>query len=166
MAITSGNTANLKTWTGSGRLAAVQALLWDIRLFGIFSPMLNSVIPGAGYNRAYQAGMDFIVTNGMVATGNLEVRSTEFRLLYSGTLNLQQQLDARVEANILRDVPLFGRFLGLAFSPLSKLFEYKVNGTLADPAYHPVLIPKSLSNLLEPFRKKTVAPPETPLAPP
>jgi hypothetical protein len=151
MAMTRGNTANKKSWTGSGRLSVRRALLWDIRLFGIFSPMLDAVIPGAGESRAYQAGADFVVTNGMVATDNLEIRSTDFRLLYRGTLNTEKELDARVEANVLRDFPLFGRFFSLVFSPLSRLFEYEIGGTLDAPTHRP-LIPNLI---LEPFRKKS-----------
>jgi hypothetical protein len=148
--ITRGNTADTKSWTGSGHLSAGRALLWDIRLFGIFSPMLNAVIPGAGDNRAYQAGMSFIVTNGMVATDDLEIRSTDFRLLYRGTLNTDRELDARVEAYVLRDFPIFGKVIGLVFSPLSKLFEYKIGGTLDAPTRQPLI--------LEPFHKKSPPP--------
>ena len=165
MAMTSANTANMKSWTGSGRLSVGRALLWDIRLFGIFSPMLNAIIPGAGNNRAYQAGMDFVVTNGMVATDNLEIRSTDFRLLYRGTLNTEEELDARVEASVLRDFPIFGRVFSLALSPLSRLFEYKIGGTLEAPAYERVHIPKALTHILEPFHKKSPAPAEDSSAP-
>jgi hypothetical protein len=150
MEITRGNTADTKSWTGSGRLSVGRALLWDIRLFGIFSPMLNAVIPGAGDNRAYQGGMSFVVTNGMVATDDLEIRSTDFRLLYRGTLNTERELDARVEAYVLRDFPILGKYIGLVFSPLSRLFEYKIGGTLDAPTRQPLI--------LEPFRKKSLAP--------
>ena len=158
MAITGGNTANKKSWTGSGRLSVTHAQLWNIRLFGIFSPMLNDIIPGAGNNRAYQAGADFVVTNGMVATDNLEIRSTDFRLLYRGTLNTEKELDARVEAEVLRDTPVLGRVFSWAFSPLSKLFEYKVGGTLDAPTLRPLYIPKALTPILEPFHKKKPPP--------
>ena len=158
IAITGANTANKKSWTGSGRLSVTHALLWNIRLFGIFSPMLNRIIPGAGNSRAYQAGADFVVTNGMVASDDLEIRSTDFRLLYRGTLNTEKELDARVEANVLRDFPVFGQVFSWAFSPLSKLFEYKIGGTLDAPALRPLYIPKTLTRILEPFHKKSLSP--------
>jgi len=165
LAMTSGNTANNKSWTGSGRLSVARAVLWDIRLFGIFSPMLNAIIPGTGNSRAYQAGMSFVVTNGMAATDNLEIRSTDFRLLYRGTLNTEKELDARVEANVLRDFPIFGRMFSWAFSPLSRLFEYKIGGTLDAPTHQPLYIPRALTLILEPFRKKS-PPPTGPSAAP
>ena len=158
ISLTGGNTRDDKSWTGSGRLSVNHAQLWNIRLFGIFSSMLNDIIPGAGNNRAYQAGADFIVTNGMIATDNLQIRSTDFRLLYRGTLNTKKQLDARVEAEVLRDTPVLGRVFSWVFAPLTKLFEYKVGGTLDAPALHPLYIPKVLTSILEPFHKKKPPP--------
>ncbi len=153
--ITGGGSANKKSWTGSGHLSVNHAVLWNIRLFGIFSPMLNGIIPGSGNNRAYQATADFVLTNGLVATDNLQIRSTDFRLLYRGTLNTEKQLDARVEAQVLRDFPILGHVFSWAVAPLSKLFEYKVGGTLDAPTYRPLYIPKALTLILEPFHKKT-----------
>ena len=166
VAITDANTANKKSWTGSGHVSVARAQLWNIRLFGIFSPMLNAVIPGAGNDRAYQAGADFILTNGMISTDNLEIRSTDFRLLYRGTLNTEKELDARAEAYLLRDFPFLGWVFSRAFSPLSRLFEYKIGGTLDAPTHRPLYIPKALTLILEPFHKKSPAPAEASPAPP
>jgi hypothetical protein len=166
VALADGNTANVKSWTGSGRLLVNRARLWDIRLFGIFSPMLNAIIPGAGNSRAYQAGADFAATNGMVATDNLEIRATEFRLLYRGTLNTEKELDARVKAEVLRDTPIFGKVISMVFSPFSTLFEYKIGGTLDAPTHQPLFIPNPLTLLLEPFHKTTPASPDDSAPPP
>jgi hypothetical protein len=157
IAITDANTASAKSWTGSGSLSVNHAMLWDIRLFGIFSPMLNAIIPGAGNSRAYQAGADFVATNGMVATDNLEIRSTDFRLIYRGTLNTEEELDARVKAEVLRDTPILGPLISLVFAPFSEIFEYKIGGTLDAPTHQPLFIPKPLTLILEPFHKKPPA---------
>ncbi len=158
VSVTGGGSADKKSWTGSSHLSVNHAQLWNIRLFGIFSSMLNLIVPGSGNNRAYQASADFILTNGFVATDNLQIRSTDFRLLYRGTVNLDKQLDARVEAQVLRDFPVFGHIFSWAVAPLSKLFEYKIGGTLDAPTYRPLYIPKALTLILEPFHKKTPRP--------
>jgi hypothetical protein len=154
MTLTDGNTANVKTWTGYGALSVTNALLWDFRLFGIFSPILNAIVPRFGDIRAYQGSVDYVATNGMVATSDLEIRCTDFRLEYRGTLNTKQELDARVKAEVLRDTPILGPIISLVFSPFSELFEYKIGGTLDAPTRQPLLIPKALTNILEPFHKK------------
>ena len=156
--VTGGSTADRNSWTASSHLSVNHAVLWNIRLFGLFSSMLNVIVPGSGNNRAYQASADFLLTNGLVATDNLQIRSTDFRLLYHGTVSLDKQLDARVEALVLRDFPIFGHIFSWAVAPLSKLFEYKVAGTLDAPTYRPLYIPKALILILEPFHKKSPAP--------
>jgi hypothetical protein len=152
--ITDGSSSNRHSWVGTGHVAINHAQIWNIKVFGIFSPMLNAIIPGSGNSRAYQANADLLLTNALLATDNLEIRSTDFRLLYRGSVDMDKKLDARVEAKILRDTPLFGGVFSWALSPLSKLFEYKITGTLDAPISRPLYLPKALTVLTEPFHKK------------
>jgi hypothetical protein len=160
LSVAEGNSEDLNSWRATGRIYISQARLWDIKLFGVFSPILNSIIPGAGSSRAYQASTDLTVTNGVLITTNLEIRSTGFRLLYHGTVTLdKKKLDATAEALLLRDTPVIGRIFSLAFLPLSKLFEYKIGGTLSHPTYKS----NTLNDFLHPFRTlKGFLPPEEP----
>jgi hypothetical protein len=146
------NARERETWKGLGEVHVHNALLWDIRIFGLFSPVLNAISPGAGNSRAYDASARYVITNGVVATDDLTIRSTGFRLLYRGSVNIiDKQMNARVEAEPLRDVSVFGPILSALLSPLSKLFEYKVSGNLHDPHSEPVYIPPALMVLLRPF---------------
>jgi hypothetical protein len=148
---------------GNGWLNVHDGLLWDIKIFGIFSPILNAIAPGSGSSRARQATADFTITNGVVATDNLEIHSSGFRLLYRGTVDSRRRLNARVEANLLRDTPLFGYFLGWMLTPLDKIFEYRVTGTLQKPITQPLYIPKVFMAVLRPFRTlKELLPPPAP----
>lgn len=104
-----------------------------------------------------------MITNGVVRTGDLEIRSTGMRLLYRGTVNLDGQLSARVDAELLRDMWLVGPLVSTVFWPVTKLFEYKVNGTLADPRSQPVFIlPKLMLLPFHPFRTLKGLRPEDP----
>ncbi len=154
---------------GGGWLNVHDGLLWDIKILGIFSPILNAIAPGSGNSRARQATADFIITNGVLATTNLEIKSTGFRLLYRGTVDSKKRLNARVEANLLRDTPVFGFFLGWMLTPLDKIFEYRVTGTLQKPIMQPLYIPKMFMAVLRPFstlRELRTAPPtESPPSP-
>jgi hypothetical protein len=166
LTIAGGNTSDPKSWKASGRVFVNQALLWDIKLFGVFSPILNAIVPGSGDTRAYQASADFVVTNALLATDNLEIRSTGFRLLYRGAVTADKQLDARAEAELLRDTPFIGKMFSWAFTPLGKLFEYKIGGTLDAPTYKPLYMPKILMLMLRPFHTlKSFLPPTEPPAP-
>jgi hypothetical protein len=171
LAITAGNSSDRKSWVAHGDVAVNKALLWDIRIFGVFSPLLNKISPGAGNSRAYQANADFIVTNALVATDNMDIRSTHLRLLYRGTVGFNRSLDAKAEARLLRDAPVLGPiFFSWALSPLDKLFEFKIGGTLDAPSYKPLYMPKFLMLFLRPFHtmKEFLPAPEstTPSDPP
>jgi hypothetical protein len=157
---------------GSGWLHVHNGLLWDIKLFGVFSPILNAIAPGSGNSRAREASASFVITNGVLTTDDLDIRSSGFRLLYRGTIDTRQRLDARVEAKLLRDTPVFGHLFSWMLLPLDKLFEYRVTGTLRKPVAEPQYIPKVFTEILRPFHTlKTMRRPkadqaDSPPAPP
>jgi hypothetical protein len=154
---------DLANLAGRGWVHVHDALLWDIKLFGVLSPMLNAIAPGAGDSRAREAGASFVIADGALATDNLEIRSSGFRLLYRGSVDLQKRLNARVEAHLLRDTPLFGSLFSWVLTPLDKLFEYRVTGTLDKPVTQPLYIPKVFLMLLRPFHTlKSLLPPNAP----
>ena len=61
-------------------------------------------------------------------------------------------MDARVEARLLRDAWVIGPLVSLVLSPLTKLFEYRVTGTLQEPQKEPLYIPKPLMFPLRPLQ--------------
>ncbi len=137
------NTADMRSWNGYGDLTLRDGLIWDIPIFGIFSEVLNGMVPGLGSSRASAGTGTFIITNGVIRSDDLDIRSTGMRLQYHGTLDFKGQVNARVEAGLLRDLPLLGPVVSTVLWPVTKLFVYKVTGTLSDPKAEPVyLIPK------------------------
>ncbi|MHB8523393.1 MAG: hypothetical protein ACYDH9_21920, partial [Limisphaerales bacterium] len=150
--VTSGNTADRESWNGFGDVTLRDGYLWDLPLFGIFSPILNAVVPGLGNSRFKQGAATFAMTNSVIHTGNLEIRSPALRLYYTGSVDFQSRVNARVEASLLRDTWLVGQLFSLALTPLTKVFEYKVTGTLKEPKTEPLYIPKILLMPFHPFR--------------
>ena len=140
LTVTKANTEDWRTVNGYGETTFRDGLLWDIPLFGIFSPVLNGISPGLGNSRASAATCGFVITNGVVLSEDLDIRSTGTRLKYRGTVDLEGRLNARVEAELLRDMWLVGPIVSTVLWPVTKMFEYKVNGTLADPKSEPVFI--------------------------
>lgn len=143
--ITHANSSDWSSWNGLGQARLRDGLIWDIPLFGMFTPVLNSISPGLGNSRASEGTATFRITNSVIYSRDLEIRSPAMRLHYDGTVDFDCQINARVEAELLRDAWLFGRLVSLAFYPLTKLFEYKVTGTLSAPKKEPLyLIPRIL----------------------
>ncbi len=163
LALDGPNNSERNNWQGRGDIHVHDALLWDIKLFGLFSPVLNIISPGWGHSRAREAVANFAITNGTISSDDLEIRYTGFRLNLRGTVDKNKQINARLEAILSRDAPVVGSFLSLAFTPLSKLFEYHISGPLRDPVLEPVYVPKLIMLLLHPFHTlKTIATPESP----
>jgi len=150
--VTHANSEDWRTWQGFGQAQLRDGLIWDVPVFGILSPILNGVSPGLGSSRATGATARYTITNGVIYTDSLEIRSTMMRLQYVGTVDLMQNVNARVTAQPLRDTWVVGDLVSTVLWPVSKLFEYKVTGTLSEPKPEPVYVPKLLFAPLHPFK--------------
>ena len=151
--ITHGNTEDLQSWQGAGDVTLRDGLIWDIPVFGILSPALNTIVPGLGSSRARDGSATFTITNGVVRSEDLEIRASAMRLRYRGTVNLLGQVNAHAQTELLRDTWFVGRLVSLALWPVSKIFEYELTGTVEKPNSEPVyLVPKLMLVPLHPFR--------------
>lgn len=149
--VVNGRAADVRTWNGYGDIEMRDGSLWDLPIFGILSPILNTVVPGLGNSKARSATTTFTLNNGVLRTDNLAIDAGPARLRYHGNTDLEGRVNARAEAEILASTPLVGPFISLALTPLSKVFIFQVNGTLAKPELEPVYIPRLFMRLLRPF---------------
>jgi hypothetical protein len=155
LVVTNASTVSLQSWRGYGDLSLRDGLIWDIPIFGMFSGVLNNIEPGLGSSRANAGTCTFVITNGVIRSDDMDIRSTGMRLQYMrlqyrGTLDFQGQVNARVEAGLLRDVPIVGPLVSTVLWPVTKLFEYKVTGSLGDPKAEPVYLVSKV--MLLPFQ--------------
>ncbi|HEY3763232.1 MAG TPA: hypothetical protein VGN23_15910 [Verrucomicrobiae bacterium] len=151
--VTHASTENWRTVDGYGVAGLRNGLLWDVRILGFVSTALNQVSPGLGNSRATDAGGNFTITNGVIFSDTVQINTGTTRLLYLGTVDLKKNVNARVTAQLLRNVWGVGPVISAFSSPFTKLFEYKVTGTLDDPKYEPVyVIPKLLLMPLHPIQ--------------
>jgi len=147
--VTQANTQDSKSWFGNGQVDLRNGLIWEIPIFGVLSPVLDSVItPGLGESRLNQASATFVMTNSVLRSDDLLLRSPTVRLLYRGTVGFDMQVDATVEAEVGRDAPLVGSLVSTVFMPFGKLFETKVTGSLSNPKRAPVMF---AAKLITPF---------------
>ena len=142
-----------KSWQGFGKSHLTNGLIWDIRIFGLFSPVLNAVVPGLGNSRAKEARLDFVITNSVIASENLEIHTGLARMKYEGTVDFDQRVNGRMEAALLRNVPGLGWLASKILFPLSKLFEYRITGTLEEPRKRATyILPSVLTMPLQPIQ--------------
>jgi len=142
--VTRANSEDWRSWNGSGRLQLHDGLLWDVPIMAIMSPLLNAFSPGLGNSRATEATAPFTMTNGVIRSDEVLIRSTMMRLQYTGSVDLQENVDARVTAQLLRNTPVVGTLMSMVLWPVSKIFECQVTGKLSEPIVKPVYMPAKL----------------------
>jgi hypothetical protein len=151
--ITSAQSSNSKSWNGRGMAEIKDGLIWDFPMFGVFSPILNAFIPRLGNSRARDGAASFIITNSVIHTTDLEINATAMRMRFNGTIDFDRKIDGRMEAELLRNVPGIGLVISKILWPVTKIFEYKIVGTLEQPKTESVyLIPKVILFPLQPIK--------------
>jgi len=148
----SGQSSDTNSWGGRGRVSMKDGFLWDFPVFGIFSMLFDALSPGLGQARFTEGKMTLAVTNSILYSRDLTVRSPAMRLSYRGSVDLASRLNARMEAELFRDTPVIGPLFSLLLTPVTKLFIYDVKGTLKKPLAEPRYIPKVLLMLLRPIK--------------
>jgi hypothetical protein len=150
---------------GRGNLFLRDGLIWDLPLFGIFSPVLDGLIPGLGNSRATAATCSFTITDGVIHSDDLQIHTPMMQLDYHGTVDLQRNVNAKVDAALLRNIPAIGPLMTIVLWPVTKLFEYRVTGTLSQPKTEPMfLVPKIVLMPFHPLRTLRGLFPEEPSA--
>jgi hypothetical protein len=152
LVVTNANSENLQSWFGYGDMTLQDGLIWDVPVLGLFSPILNSLKPGAGNSRAKDAVATFIITNSVIATSDLQIHASGMRLNYEGTVNFDTRINGRMEAELFRDTPGLGPVVSKVLWPVTKIFEYKVTGTFGKPKAEPLFIPKIFMMPFHPLR--------------
>jgi hypothetical protein len=121
---------NSRTMQGSGKMNVANGDVFAIPVFGPLSGILNLVVPGSGYSIARNATADFTVQKGVIHTDNFEVAGKLFSMLGSGDIYFaDDKLDFEVRID--------PKGPGILLAPVYKLFEYKGEGSLKNPDWHP-----------------------------
>jgi hypothetical protein len=167
MFIRDANTFDPNSWQGDGRLELHDGLIWNIPMFGVFSPVLNSIVPGLGNSRAKNAKATFLVTNSVFVSHDLDIRATAMRMAFDGNIDFDGHVDARIDAVLLRDLPAIGFIVSKLLWPMTKLFESRLTGAVNHPKTELVYtIPKLLLMPLRPIKTLKELLPEEPKSAP
>ena len=125
-----GNGDNSRLMQGSGKMNVANGDVFAIPVFGPLSTILGAIIPGAGYSIARNAGASFTVKNGTIHTEDFEVAGRLFSMVGHGDIHF---LDDKLDF----DVRVDPKGPGILLMPVYKLFEYKGEGSLKNPDWHP-----------------------------
>jgi len=117
---------------GSGKISVTNGDVFAIPVFGPLSGIMGAVLPGtsAGYSVAHEAKADFTAKNGVIHTDDLEVAGRLFSMVGHGDIHF---LDDKLDF----DVRVDPKGPTVLLMPVYKLFEYKGEGSLKNPDWHP-----------------------------
>jgi hypothetical protein len=125
-----GNGDKPRLMQGSGKLNVADGDVFAIPVFGPLSGILGAIIPGAGYSIARNATASFTVKDGIIHTEDLEVAGRLFSMVGHGDIYfMDDKLDFDIGVN--------PKGPGVLLAPVYKLFEYKGEGSLKNPDWHP-----------------------------
>jgi hypothetical protein len=124
-----GAGSDARLMQGNGTAKVTDGDIFAIPIFGPLSQLVSAIIPGAGYSLARQAGSTFTIANG-IHTDDFKVSGKLFGMLGHGDIHfLEDKLDF--------DIRLQAGGAGIVLTPMYKLFEYKGEGSIAKPNWHP-----------------------------
>jgi hypothetical protein len=116
---------------GTGKIYVNNGDIFAIPIFGPLSRLIGAIIPGTGYSVAHNATSTFNVKDGVVHTDDFHVDGKLFGMIGHGDVHFlddKLDFDVRINANIPG---------GVVLAPVYKLFEYKGEGSLSKPNWHP-----------------------------
>ncbi|PYK79674.1 MAG: hypothetical protein DME38_06230 [Verrucomicrobia bacterium] len=125
-----GNGSDARSMSGKGEVDVHNGDVFAIPLFGPLSDILNKLMPGIGYRVARKANMSFSIKDGVIRTPDFRVDAGVFGMVGQGNAHF---LDDKIDFDVRIDASGAGIFL----TPLYKFFEYKAEGSLKKPDWHP-----------------------------
>jgi hypothetical protein len=122
--------SDARAMQGAGTAKVTEGDIFAIPVFGPLSELISAIIPGAGYSLARQAKSTFTIKNGVIHTDDFKVSGKLFGMVGHGDVHfLEDKLDF--------DIRIEAGGAGVLLTPMYKLFEYKGEGSIAKPNWHP-----------------------------
>jgi hypothetical protein len=85
----------------------------------------------------------------VIYSSDLLIHASGMRLRGEGTVDFDTRVNGRMTAQLFRDTPAIGGLMATVLWPVTKVFEYKVTGTLGHPQAAPLYIPNFIVNPLK-----------------
>jgi hypothetical protein len=122
--------SDARSMRGKGSAQVIEGDIFAIPIFGPLSGLLSTILPGAGYSLAHKANASFAVKEGVIHTDDFKVSAKLLGMIGHGDVRF---LDDKVDFDIRIDAS----GPGVLLTPMYKLFEYKGEGSISKPNWHP-----------------------------
>ncbi len=132
-----GTGVDFETLTATGSAVIVDGNVFSIPAFGPLSKQIEGVLPKLHHDFAVanEANLSFEIADGKFYTRDFQAKTNTFQLKGAGSVDLMTyELDFEAGLN-LRGAP------GLLLAPVSKLLEFKGEGSVSQPTWRSKNIP-------------------------
>lgn len=131
--------ANVETIRGRGEIVVDSGRIFTLPIFGGLSTTMTKIIPGLDFVlRQGAASAEFVVEEGKIHADKVLIEGDVLSLLGRGDYYLDDNLDFDIQLTLMKEGHLLQRLIRVLTYPISKLFEFRLQGTLAAPEWKPV----------------------------
>ncbi len=121
----------------------VDGQVFRLPIMGGLSAFLSRLVPGFGYLAQTEFETSGEIENGRIFMDNVQIEGSTVSVKARGSYHFDGEVDYRVRVQLLKGGPL-AQLVRLVTLPISKLFEFRLTGTLTDPVWKPINLPKEL----------------------
>ena len=139
----SGRLDPWQSMEGSGEVYIHNGSIFQIKLFGGLSTLLGKIYTGLGSLSQTEFQMPFTISTGQIHSDDINIKGNVISLKGHGDYRFTNELNFNAQVQLLRNGTI-ADVLRIVTYPVTKLLEFKLIGTLEDPKWRPVNLPKEL----------------------
>jgi hypothetical protein len=125
-----------RTVTGSGRAEIRNGFLMESKLFAGLTSLLGKLLPDFSAFAQTEAGGDYSIRNSRIYSKDIRLEGTVYSIKVAGSFGFDNSLDYVAEVQLLRG-GMVASLVRLATMPVTRLLEFRLGGTLAEPTWKP-----------------------------
>lgn len=124
------------TVTGGGKAKIRNGFLMESKLFAGLSSLLGKLLPDFSAFAQTDASGDFAIRNSRIHSKDIRLEGTVYSVKAAGAYGFDNSLDYVAEVQLLRG-GMVATLVRWATMPVTRLLEFRLGGTLADPTWKP-----------------------------
>ena len=127
------------TLKGNGSLRVKDSQVFSLPIFGGLSELMRKIVPGLGFVVGQSDfKTEFSIADKKVTTEKVLIEGDVLSLSGKGAYDFDGSVDFDVQLRLLKAHTVVGKLMRVITYPISKLFEFRLRGTLDDPRWYPV----------------------------
>ncbi len=129
---------NADTVQGDGNIRIDDGRVFMLPVFGGLSDIMTRIIPGLAFVlRQSDASAEFRVEESFVSSDEIKIDGSVLSLKGHGRYGFDHAVDFRAQVKLMKDNNMVAKLVRVLTFPISKLFEFRVRGSLDDPHWYP-----------------------------